>query len=675
MRSRNPSYLGLALIVILSTSIISLAILAPHVSYAMHKGISITTRYIVYDPGDDVFISGSVVDVDPTEPQVKITVYPPGGGSTLYNVDFEGSGSEFSYNYPLSSGADEGKWKVRVTYNGHTAYTFFKVKDDVPDEVSVDTDKDLYDAGQTVQISGQVLNVDNTIGTADISIRGPSDTEVKSLTVNLDNDLFSYNYKLPSTAEHGRYVVEVTYNDNLGVSIFEVNEDTSGSDVITAQTARTTYSPGDIVKVSGDVDPVDGDFIDFEVRNPSNTKIADDSADVDTGGSFEFQFNLAEDASTGKYKITLTYGTDIKAITFDVAESSGGTSGLTAELNKLTYLAGETMTVSGKVPKRIQDQTVNVLVYNPDKTFSGLVSYLEPKSDLTYETQIKLRSTMSEEKGYEVKVAYGDEEVVLNFDITGKASPDVSGALTVNTDKVSYHSGDTIKVSGKISADNLKEGIDALISVYNPDDNPYRYDVIKPSADGSYSYSMVVGGALGVDGTYQVTVTYDKEEAKTTFELKSYENPTYVLNVGKDKYLIQYGITDGTIKSMFVKPSEKKLVISIDAQHDGKLTLVLPRNVIDSYDQNGTDIKYVVISTDIEQGVDNPNVDVQESESNNETRTIVIDYKQGTDLIEIAGTSVVPEFGPILATIFGLAMMATMILATKHFRRQTILPG
>jgi uncharacterized protein YfaS (alpha-2-macroglobulin family) len=647
MRPCNPSYLGFALIVILSTSILSLAILAPHASYAMHKGISVTTTDIVYDPGDDVFISGGVADLDPTEPQVKINIYPPGGSGTLHSVDFEGSGSEFSYNYPLSTGADEGMWKVRVTYNGHTAYTFFKVRDDIEDEVSVDTDKDAYDAGQTVQISGQVLNVDNSIGTADIAIRGPSDSVVKSLTVNLDNDLFSYNYKLSSTAEHGRYVVEVTYNNNVGISIFDVNEDTSGSDVITAQTVRATYAPGDTVKVTGDVDPVDGDTIDFEARNPSNTKVADDVADVDAGGSFAFQFNLAEDASTGKYKITLTYGTDVKAITFDVAESSGGASGLTAELNKLTYLAGETMTVSGKVSKRIQDQTVNVLVYNPDKTFSGLVSYLEPKSDLTYETQIKLRSTMSEEKGYEVKVAYGDEEIVLNFNITGIASPDVSGALTVNTDKVSYHSGDTIKVSGKISQDNLKEGIDALISVYNPDDNPYRYDVIKPSTDGSYSYLMVVGGALGVDGTYQVTVTYDKEEAKTTFELKSYETPTYVLNVGKDKYLIQYGITDGTIKSMFVKPSEKKLVISIDAQHDGKLTLVLPRNVIDSYDQNGTDIKYVVISTDIEQGVDNPNVDVQESESNNETRTIVIDYKQGTDLIEIAGTSVVPEFGPI----------------------------
>jgi predicted secreted protein with PEFG-CTERM motif len=93
--------------------------------------------------------------------------------------------------------------------------------------------------------------------------------------------------------------------------------------------------------------------------------------------------------------------------------------------------------------------------------------------------------------------------------------------------------------------------------------------------------------------------------------------------------------------------------------------LVLPRVVIDAV-QDGKDVKYLVASTDLEAGA-GASPDVTESETTDESRTVVIDYTKGTDLIEISGTSVVPEFGPISAIILALAIVA-VILVTARFR-------
>ena len=135
-----------------------------------------------------------------------------------------------------------------------------------------------------------------------------------------------------------------------------------------------------------------------------------------------------------------------------------------------------------------------------------------------------LPSTLEEAEDYSVIVFYDDNEVELSFDIIGKAP---SGeAITVETDKAAYVAGSIVTITGKVSDAILNPGQQVFLQVFNPENAPYRFDPIIPAADGSYSYSLVVGGPLGVNGEWLVKVSYAKNFAETTFNLTGGIHPS-----------------------------------------------------------------------------------------------------------------------------------------------------
>ncbi|MGI0025667.1 MAG: PEFG-CTERM sorting domain-containing protein, partial [Nitrososphaera sp.] len=98
---------------------------------------------------------------------------------------------------------------------------------------------------------------------------------------------------------------------------------------------------------------------------------------------------------------------------------------------------------------------------------------------------------------------------------------------------------------------------------------------------------------------------------------------------------------------------------------------VLPRHVIDAV-EGGLDVKYVVATTDIDTGSDST-ANVIESDASGESRTLVIEYEAGTDLIEILGTKVVPEFGIYSAIILAAAMLGIIAVTARFSNRFRIM--
>lgn len=93
-------------------------------------------------------------------------------------------------------------------------------------------------------------------------------------------------------------------------------------------------------------------------------------------------------------------------------------------------------------------------------------------------------------------------------------------SLTISLDKNSYKVGDVITVAGKAPTQDP-----IIIKVYNPNGDPYRVDQIKPSKDFSYSYKFKVGGKLGVNGEFVVTVAYADSSAEAKFALTGGKEP------------------------------------------------------------------------------------------------------------------------------------------------------
>src|SRR5918992_2981950 len=134
---------------------------------------------------------------------------------------------------------------------------------------------------------------------------------------------------------------------------------------------------------------------------------------------------------------------------------------------------------------------------------------------------------------------------------------------------------------------------------------------------------------------------------------------TFDLTIDDQTYPLMYNITGGEVSSITADRAQSTLLINIASREDGTLTIELPRNVIDSKAQGNTDEEYAVFVDD------QPN-DFEETTNNNEARVLEIGFDNGAEQIEIAGTQIIPEFGPISAIILAIFIIGFIIAATKY---------
>jgi plastocyanin len=137
---------------------------------------------------------------------------------------------------------------------------------------------------------------------------------------------------------------------------------------------------------------------------------------------------------------------------------------------------------------------------------------------------------------------------------------------------------------------------------------------------------------------------------------------TYNLGIGNKQYKIPYQITGGKLDTINAQGNNATLVFNISTTSDGKLTLDLPRKIIDSKKQGGIDEGYAVF-------VDGQNANADQIKNNTESRTLSIDFPKGASRIDIAGTHIVPEFDPLSFLI--LAIAASTIIAACSRKQAT----
>src|SRR5829696_315205 len=134
---------------------------------------------------------------------------------------------------------------------------------------------------------------------------------------------------------------------------------------------------------------------------------------------------------------------------------------------------------------------------------------------------------------------------------------------------------------------------------------------------------------------------------------------TFDLTIDDQTYPLMYNITGGEVSSITADRAQSTLLINIASREDGTLTIELPRNVIDSKAQGNTDEEYAVF-------VDDQPINFEETTNNNEARVLEIGFDNGAEQIEIAGTQIIPEFGPISAIILAISIIGFIFAATKY---------
>ncbi len=256
--------------------------------------------------------------------------------------------------------------------------------------------------------------------------------------------------------------------------------------------------------------------------------------------------------------------------------------------------------------------------------------------------------------------------------------------LSVRTDSDSYDQGDTVVITGLVK--HPEEGIPITLRILDSNSKLVGIDQFSPATDGSFSRTYVATGPLWkAAGNYTIIAQYGSaQQAETTFvftggsgttEINPVEKKVFKVNLGdQGTFDVGYIIKGGMVQSMEVDYDGLALVITIEATKDGTITVTLPRDLIDAKkpaNLSPDDILAgkTVDPKDLEDDdffvlIGGEEASFEETKSKT-SRTLSIGFLADDTQIEIVGTQIVPEFGPIAALVLAVAVISIIAVSAK----------
>ena len=239
--------------------------------------------------------------------------------------------------------------------------------------------------------------------------------------------------------------------------------------------------------------------------------------------------------------------------------------------------------------------------------------------------------------------------------------------VSVWTDKTDYGHSDMIMVTGQVA--NVASGFPVTITVVSPLNSIVTIDQVDVSDDGTFETILNTAGAMWkYDGTYTIKVNYGSAEKTNSVKIEltggvawtpNYETPNVPDRQCKNNELSVGGqcapftITGGMVTDATVNSNDNSIVISINAEEDGILTVSPTKQTFDG--------AFMVL------------VDGEEwNDYEIAGEKITVMFLAGAETIEIIGTFVIPEFGTIAAMILAVAIISIIAISAKS--RLSIMP-
>jgi len=236
--------------------------------------------------------------------------------------------------------------------------------------------------------------------------------------------------------------------------------------------------------------------------------------------------------------------------------------------------------------------------------------------------------------------------------------------VTVSTDKPIYDHNSIIMVTGHVR--NPYPGQQVTIRVSDPAGNIVQISQLMLDNNGDFGTKINTASPLWTKGgVYTIFAQYGNQQgtsAKVQFTIpgggaKSCDPSQLAATLNDELYCIPYSIDGGTVLSGTLSVVSKTLTVNIQADNDGQITLNIPRSVLDS--KNGINDQSFIVLIDGEQK------DTFTETTTSDTRTVIIPFGAGVGKIEIIGTQIVPEFGPIAALVLAIAIISIIAVSAK----------
>ncbi len=236
--------------------------------------------------------------------------------------------------------------------------------------------------------------------------------------------------------------------------------------------------------------------------------------------------------------------------------------------------------------------------------------------------------------------------------------------ISVWTDKAQYDHSDTIKVKGQVA--NVALGFPVTITVVSPSNAVVAVDQINVTPEGDFETTMSTAGqSWKYNGAYTINVNYGTTERSNSVQIEIIgqfgdgqpDDQGAATECGADLSIddqcVPFSIVGGMVTNAALNIDDKSIVIDIEAEEDGTLTLTPAKSVQDGI---------FLVLVDGEQWDDVEIVD----------NTVTVMFPAGAEQIEIFGTFLIPEFGTIAVMILVVAIIS--IIAVSSRSRLSIMP-
>ena len=238
--------------------------------------------------------------------------------------------------------------------------------------------------------------------------------------------------------------------------------------------------------------------------------------------------------------------------------------------------------------------------------------------------------------------------------------------VVIWADKEVYDHQSTIVVNGHVSHQNPDRQV--TLTVVGPTGNVVSASQLEPDDNGDFETTFATSSPLWMqNGFYAIKAQYgsinssDQIEIEIVGEVSETETAScgtseIAARVGSERYCISYHISGATVVGGTLDTESKSLIVKISTSDDGEITINMPRSVLDSK-SGAVDDSFFVLVDGEETAFD----EVKTST----TRSLTIPFSDGAEEIEIIGTQIVPEFGPIAALVLAIAIISIIALSAK----------
>ena len=267
--------------------------------------------------------------------------------------------------------------------------------------------------------------------------------------------------------------------------------------------------------------------------------------------------------------------------------------------------------------------------------------------------------------------AYADQQafvkdILTDVRITANEELLKDMPISVWTDKTNYEHNDMIMVTGQVA--NVASGFPVTVTVVSPLNSIVTIDQLTVADDSSFETTLNTAGAMWkYDGTYTIKVNYGSAEKSNSAKVEltggiaytpTYSTPTANKQCSANEITasgqcIPFSISGGMVTSATLNTNDNSIIININANDDGILTVTPSKTVQDGI--------FMVL-------VDGEEWDDVEIVANK----VTIMFPAGAEQIEVIGTFVVPEFGTIAAMILAVAIVSIIAISAKS--RLSIMP-